>query len=172
MQQIRSKGKDSDSVYRNTASLLDEISDVECEIASSLRSSDSKSMPSHASTPHSSHASTPHSSLSSTPYQNMKRCHPNNEFTLPTFSPDVTRCIQKDTFYTSTQRNRLIKEACTALRGYCWENDKKVSNFEKRSLAKMLYALAPKSLGDSTSNPKPEVLLTSNLILVYNVVFV
>ncbi len=70
-------------------------------------------------------------------------------FHLPVFSPDLQRCIKNDAFYTTTQRNKLIKEACTALRGYYWEKEQPVSNDSKRMLAKTLVDLAPKSLGDS-----------------------
>lgn len=79
------------------------------------------------------------------------------EFKLPVFSPDIKKCISKDGFYTSTQRNRLIKEACLALRGFCWEQGQEISNVEKRNLAKLLYQLAPRSLGDPGNVSKPEV---------------
>lgn len=78
-------------------------------------------------------------------------------YKLPVFSPDVQLCIRKDAFYTSTQRNRLIKEACVSLRGYCWEKGQSVSNDQKKMLAKMLYNIAPKSLGDPGSDKRPEV---------------
>lgn len=96
---------------------------------------------------------------STPPMPIKKRCSEStsNEtapFKLPTFSPDIQQCISKDGFYTSTQRNRLIKEACTALRGYCWEQGEPVSNIRKRDLAKMLYDLAPKSLGDPRTDKR------------------
>ena len=100
---------------------------------------------------------------STPPLPIKKRCSESvrNEtapFKIPIFSPDIQQCISKDGFYTSTQRNHLIKEACTALRGYCWEQGEPVSNTRKRVLAKMLYDLAPKSLGDPGSDKKrPEV---------------
>jgi hypothetical protein len=78
------------------------------------------------------------------------------EFKLPIFSPDIKLCIQRDAFYTSAQRNRLIKESCMALRGYCWEREIDISNVEKRRLAKLVLQLAPKSLGDVGSS-SPEV---------------
>ena len=58
-------------------------------------------------------------------------------FSLPIFSPDVKQSITKDAFYTSTQWNRLIKEACLALCSYCWEHDKPITNEDKRLLVKM-----------------------------------
>ena len=79
------------------------------------------------------------------------------EFKLPVFSPDIRKCISKDSFYTSTQRNRLIKEACLALCGFCREQEREITNIEKRNLAKLLHQLAPKSLGDPGSVSKPEV---------------
>ena len=70
------------------------------------------------------------------------------EFKLLIFSPDIEKCIRKDAFYTSAQRNKLIREACRALQGYCREQDRPVSNDDKRLLAHLLYERAPKSLGD------------------------
>lgn len=61
------------------------------------------------------------------------------EFKLPEFSPDIEKCIRKDAFYTSAQRNKLIHEACRALQGYCREQDCPVSNDDKRLLAHLLY---------------------------------
>ena len=40
-------------------------------------------------------------------------------FKLPKFSTDIERCICNDSFY--TQRNKIIRESCTALYGYCRE---------------------------------------------------
>lgn len=59
-----------------------------------------------------------------------------SSFKLPVFSPDIKQCIAKDA---STQRNRLIKESCIALRGHCREEEIPISNEDKRALAKMLY---------------------------------
>ena len=53
-------------------------------------------------------------------------------FKLPVFSTDIEKCIRKDAFYTSAQRNKLIREAWRALQGYCREQDRPVSNDEKR----------------------------------------
>lgn len=98
-----------------------------------------------------------------------KRKRPNSSanggFRLPCFSPDLKLCIQKDSFYTSTQRNKLIKEGCIALRGHCWEQNKVISNEDKRKLAVMLHNLAPKSLGDYNKSACPEVMLATSLIL-------
>ena len=69
-------------------------------------------------------------------------------FKLPVFSPDIKNCIRKDSFYTSTQGNHLIKEACLHLRGFCWERERDITNIEKRKLAKSLCELAPKRLSD------------------------
>lgn len=81
-----------------------------------------------------------------------------SKFKLPVFSPDLRKCIREDAFYTSTQRNRLIKESCVALRGYLWEREATVSNADKRALAKALYMLAPRSLGDTNGDDsRPEV---------------
>ena len=65
-------------------------------------------------------------------------------FSLPKFSPDVARAIKEDSFYTATIRNKLIREACRALKGY----SQSPSGAEKRALGKRLHSLAPKSLGD------------------------
>ena len=87
-------------------------------------------------------------------------------FKLPVFFPDTRQCIRKDAFYTSAQRNKLIKEACMGLRGFCWEKEKDVINEEKRNLAISLLELAPKSLGDPDENCKPEVSWTSSMTIV------
>ena len=138
----------------DTQNLLDELSELDDDNTSHF----SFSSNSRASTPCSSHSSS-----------SRKRRHPemtkclgetsDDSFKLPVFSPDLKKCIQNDAFYTSTQRNRLIKEACMALRGYCWERDCSVSTTDKRSLAKSLLELAPKSLGDYGNGNKssPEV---------------
>ena len=142
---------------RDTQSLLDELSELE---------DDNISHSSVSSVRISSRMSTPCSSRSSGSKESRKRIHPDRTsggdgtsdgFKLPIFSPDLKQCIRKDTFYTSSQRNRLIKEACMALRGYCWEKDRTVSNIDKRLLAKSLLDLAPNSLGDSGSTSSPEV---------------
>lgn len=104
--------------------------------------------------------STPGSSECSTPFPSSKRkCIEVNgtPFKLPHFSPEVTSCIGKDSFYTTSVRNKLIKEGCNALRGHCWGEERAVTNYDKRNLAIRLYELAPKSLGDCTSGAKPEV---------------
>ena len=167
----------SEKSLRNTNSLLDEMEEVAYDSSSSqasmFRSPVSTSRgstpvcastsTSRASTPLSvSHLSTlsTHPPTSSQTQEDeserpiKKRCM---EFKLPVFSPDIKQCIRKDAFYSSTQRNRLIKEACLALRGYCWEKEQEVTNIEKRKLAKLLYEIAPKSLGDSGKSSKPEV---------------
>lgn len=89
-------------------------------------------------------------------------------FKLPVFSPDLQRCIRNDAFYTPTQRNRLIKESCVALRGYYWEQGKPITNDAKRSVAKMLCDLAPTSLGDQASSKKsPEVSIDLHVSATY-----
>ena len=96
-----------------------------------------------------SRTSTPSSSSSQMKHktpESLKELSPTEEFKLPVFSPDIRQCIQKDAFYTSSQRNHLIKESCMALRGYCWEREIEVSNVEKRRLAMLILKLAPKSL--------------------------
>ena len=70
------------------------------------------------------------------------------EFQLPAFSLDIEDLIKKDQFYTATKRNKLIREACRALKGHCRSLEKTVSSEDKRKLGKALYSLAPKSLGD------------------------
>ena len=70
------------------------------------------------------------------------------DFTLPPCGQDIKKCINKDAFVTSQQRNKLIRESCRALRGYCMNLNRDCSCLDKESLAKDLYSLAPKSLGD------------------------
>jgi hypothetical protein len=71
-------------------------------------------------------------------------------FKLPCFSRDIEEAIRRDEFYTSSKRSKLIREACRALQGHCRSLHKSVSTNEKKSLARSLYVLAPKSLGDPT----------------------
>lgn len=127
----------------DTANLLDELSDL-------------------ASTPSSSRSSTPFTAAGQKrppPSQpsSSKRMLVEEEFKLPHFPPDIKTCINKDAFYTPAQRNKLIKEGCRALRGHCWAKDRSVTNGEKKKLSRMLYELAPKSLGDKDNPSKPEV---------------
>ena len=75
-------------------------------------------------------------------------------FALPLFSLDIERCIKKDAFYTGPQRNKLIREACTALYGYCRQQSRPVTVDDKKDLALRLYKLAPKSLGDPGDHPE------------------
>lgn len=160
----------SNSDVRNTASLLDDLDQFDSSASQGCTSS----AISRASTPgshDSGRKSSDHSSYSMAQKQACDSRAPKRrsadpisssesescKFKLPVFSPDVKKCILKDAFYTSTQRNRLIKEACTALRGHCWEKEQPITSFEKKDLAKSLYELAPKSLGDPGNRSKPEV---------------
>ena len=77
-------------------------------------------------------------------------------FKLPVFSPDIEKCIQKDAFYTSAQRNKLIREACMALRAHCRGGGSPVMNEAKKKLAKQLYDLVSKSLEDPKSTAKDQ----------------
>ena len=99
--------------------------------------------------------------------ESSKELSPTEEFKLPVFSPDTRQCIQKDAFYTSSQRNHLIKESCMALCGYCWEREIEVSNVEKRRLAMLILKLAPKSLGD-IGNSSPKVCVICVLCVIYS----
>ena len=143
--------------------LLDELSDLE------VTEGENSSFVSYPSSSRSTHSSkSPSSSLSSTSKKRVgqtlsqsaikRKCvRQEKEFQLPTFSPDLKQCIRKDAFYTSTQRNRLIKESCVAIRGHFWEQNKDITNSAKTNLAKMLYNLAPKSLGDTGMDSAPHV---------------
>ena len=147
-QQIQKSGnEDSDIEYRNTGSLLEEMSDI-------------------TSTPSSSRCSTPsslpqkHKIISQPLSAKKSRIEKENclsQFKLPHFPPEIKLCIKTDSFYTTSQRNKLIKEGCLALRGYCWNEEREVSNIDKRKLAKTLCELAPKSLSDPTNETRPEV---------------
>lgn len=148
MQKIRSN-KRKDDFSRDTNTLLDELSDMEGSFSlSGIKSPSGAS--SSLSTPGSSRSSTPSSRKHLSSHQHpaaKKKSNVDNTFKLPAFSPAVRQCISKDSFYTSTQRNRLIREACLALRGHCWQEEKVVTNTQKKALAKMLLDLSPKSLG-------------------------
>ena len=51
------------------------------------------------------------------------------------------------------------------LRGFCWEREIEISSVEKKKLAKSLYQLAPKSLGDSGDGVKAHVSLGSYTVI-------
>ena len=145
---------------RDTSSLLAELSEAEGDLLTSPAPSVSSSNSAWSLKRHLERDDPP----------NKKKCteHVASKFTLPVFSPDIKKCIRGDAFYTSTQRNRLIKEACVALRGYCWEREKSILNHDKKNLAKMLCELAPKSLSDQgTSHSSPEVSLLHMGWIVY-----
>ena len=145
---------DSDSSHINTNDLL---SDMEDNLSRSCGSVKSNSTTSRKRSNHESDPQTVKKSKSAS-CSSASSGNSRGSFKLPVFSPDIQQCISKDSFYTSTQRNRLIKESCVALRGYCWEHGVPISNDEKRSLAQKLCSLAPKSLGDTTSGKNaPEV---------------
>ena len=78
-----------------------------------------------------------------------------SDFTLPFFSLIVQQFIQRDAFYTTSQRNKLIKEACSALRGFCYGKGESVTNERKWDLTKVLLELAPKSLRDADKGHHP-----------------
>lgn len=159
-------------VEHDTGNLLDELSALEGDVS---YSSQSNSFSSRASTP-ASNILTPSSIHSANiSVSSSSRCtqhefdqQPRKKrrvvaadagmmFKLPVFSPNIKQCIKKDAFYTSAQRNCLIKEACTFLRNHYWEKERPITNHDKRELARSLYKLAPKSLGDSENVSKPEV---------------
>lgn len=148
-QQVRLNSQASGVDTRDTLSLLADMSELE-------------SSSSTFSTPGSSRCSTPSGRKHSLTGQSSvpkKKCTTEvnaTSFKLPHFSPDVRSCISNDSFYTSAHRNKLIKEGCMALRGHCWEEEKSVTSYDKRNLAKSLCELAPKSLSDA-SGSTPEV---------------
>ena len=83
-------------------------------------------------------------------YKAKQGCSLLDSFSLPKFSPDVSRAAKDDTFHTAVLRNKLIRESCRALKGH-WQlhrPKKPPTSSEKRELGKLLYKLAPKSLGD------------------------
>lgn len=89
-----------------------------------------------------------------------------SEFKLPFFSRDVEEAIEKDQFYTSAKRSKLIREACRALKGHCRSGNRVVSSQDKKDLAKRLYKLAPKSLGDPqeiSTRGSPEVYMHTHV---------
>ena len=92
--------------------------------------------------------STPSDSSTVVLNKSRKRSSVPSEFVLPEFSIDVVDAIQKDSFFTAAKRNKLIREACKAYKGYCRMKGQSVTNQDKRNLSQKLYNLAPKSLGD------------------------
>ena len=155
-QQIRM----TQSSHSDTNNLLDELSDIEGENSSylSLPSTSHSTLSVHSSKSPSSASKILRKRTKQSLSQSVakKKCT-SHEFQLPVFSPDLKQCIRKDAFYTSTQRNRLIKESCIAMRGHFWELGEDITNSDKKKLARMLYNLAPKSLGDTGMDSSPDV---------------
>ena len=75
----------------------------------------------------------------SSSHRKIRKVSSGVEFKLPRFSVDIERCIKKDTFYTSPQRNKLIREACNALSGHCRLHGRPVTTDDKKDLAVRLY---------------------------------
>ena len=111
----------------NTQELLNDLED------------DIKSLGSSKSTTSTHKRSLPSSSSSSAACKKRAKL----SFKLPMFSKDINKCIKNDSFYTAAQRNKVIRESCTALAGFCREQDRPVTNDEKRDLALNLETSLP-----------------------------
>lgn len=137
----------------STQDLLDELSQLEKDTpwsgSQSIASSTTTSTPSSSksSAPFGTRRKRSNTDLSSNA-GSMKCAKVTENFQLPFFSPVIQECIKKDAFYTTSQRNKLIREACTSLRGFCCGKGETVTMERKRELARMLLKLAPKSLKD------------------------
>ena len=85
------------------------------------------------------------------------------------FRQILKKCVRNDSFYTSAQRNKIIRESCTALYGYCRENERPVTSGDKHILAKLICGCAPNSLGDSSNSEEPEVIVHNYMdITIYD----
>ena len=173
VQRARSSLDSSDTSHINTNEILSDLDETlsrSSKLCASITSSESSRKKSReSSSSPESEASRKRSSLESTDDPQPKKKRHSDEsssgveecsaFKLPVFSPDIRNCISKDAFYLPKQTQRLIKESCVALRGYCWEHGNTVTNSDKKALAKKLYELAPKTLGEpvTSSNKSPDV---------------
>ena len=173
VQRARSSLDSSDTSHINTNKMLSDLDETlsrSSKLCASITSSESSCKKSReSSSSPESEASRKRSSLESTDDPQPKKNRYSDEsssgveecsaFKLPVFSPDIRNCISKDAFYLPKQTQRLIKESCVALRGYCWEQGNTVTNSDKKALAKKLYELAPKTLGEpvTSSNKSPDV---------------
>ena len=151
---VQTHRSDPDSI--NTQELLRDLDNCGDNLAdnSSVTNSSVTSRPSTSGTKRSRSTS---SATSAGPPQ--KKLQNASDFRLPKFSPDIEKCIHNDSFYTSPQRNKIIRESCTALYGYCREKERPVTSGDKHMLAKLIYDCAPKSLGDPGDPDEPEVIL-------------
>ena len=155
VQPAHSSFDSSDTSHININEMLGDL-DETLSRSSKLRASIISSESSHkksrgSSSSPGSEASRKRSSMESTddPQQKKKRHSDKSSsaveecsaFKLPVFSPDIQNCISKDAFYLPKQTQRLIKESCVALRGYCWEHGNTLTNSDKKALAKKLYEL-------------------------------
>lgn len=131
MSTLESSDQDISSVYGDSSSPNDLVASNGSQTGSQKSLSNSKRP---QSTSNSSQAKKKNTTLST--------------FVLPKFSPDITQAVKCDEFYTATLRNKLIREACRALKGHCQQIGKSPTTVEKKALGRKLYDLSPKSLGD------------------------
>ena len=85
-----------------------------------------------------------------------KRPSSNLPFTLPVFEPDLEQAIEKDAFFNTQKRAKLIRKACEAMAGYCRENNTTPTPDLREELAKTLVSMAPRSLSDPTTGKRGE----------------
>jgi len=83
--------------------------------------------------------------------EGTKRLKTSENFSLPMFSEDVQRCMDQDAVLTTQQRNKIIRESCRALQGYCRQQCLPVSSHFKRYSAKLLSQQCPNSLGSEVN---------------------
>ena len=69
------------------------------------------------------------------------------EYLLPQFSEDVQKPFLEDSIFTTPQCNKIIRETCRALQGYCQQYKVPVTSELKKHAAKLLSENCPNSLG-------------------------
>ena len=69
------------------------------------------------------------------------------EFLLPVFSEDIQKSFLEDSIFTTPQCNKIIRECCRALQGYCQQHEVPVTSELKKHAAKLLSEKCPNSLG-------------------------
>ena len=68
-------------------------------------------------------------------------------FVVPEFLEDIQRLFLQDAIFTTPQRNKIIRECCRALQGYCRAQGIPITSELKRQAAKKLSDPCPNSLG-------------------------
>ena len=92
------------------------------------------------------------STISDVPTTKRQKSNDNQTgFVLPVFSEDIQKPFLQDAVFTTSQRNKIIRECCRALQGYCRDQKIPITSELKKHMAKLLSEKCPNSLGVEVS---------------------